>query len=65
VISDRAMLSAAALAAYAGSDLRYLGPLDPSVGHGAVRTLLARVSAEDLAAHPLPSRPQRAADDWS
>jgi hypothetical protein len=63
VISDRAMLTEAALAAYAKSDLCYLGPLDPSVGHGAVRDLLASVSAEDLAAHPLPYRPQRAADD--
>lgn len=63
VISDRAMLTEAALAAYAGSGLCYLGPLDPSVGHGAVRDLLASVSAEDLAAHPLPYRPQRAADD--
>jgi hypothetical protein len=63
VISDRAMLSDAALAAYAGSGLCYLGPLDPSVGHGAVREVLANVSAEELAAHPLPYRPQRAADD--
>src|SRR5579871_435398 len=63
VISDRAMLTEAALAAYAGSDLRYLGPLDPGMGHGAVRDLLASVSAEELAAHPLPYRPQRAADD--
>jgi hypothetical protein len=36
VISDRAMLPAAALAAYAQSELCYLGPLDPSLGHGAV-----------------------------
>jgi hypothetical protein len=63
VISDRAMLSEAALAAYAASDLCYLGPLDPGLGHSAVRALLASVSAAALAAHPLPSRPQRAADD--
>jgi hypothetical protein len=63
VISDRAMLTEAALAAYAGSGLCYLGPLDPSVGHGAVRELLAGVAAAELAAHPLPYRPQRAADD--
>lgn len=63
VISDRAMLTDAALAAYAESSLCYLGPLDPSVGHGAVRALLAGVEAAELAAHPLPYRPQRAADD--
>jgi hypothetical protein len=63
VISDRAMLTEAAVAAYAGSGLCYLGPLDPSVGHGAVRDLLAGVEATDLAAHPLPYRPQRAAHD--
>jgi len=63
VISDRAMLTEAALAAYAASKLCYLGPLDPSVGHGAVRALLAGVEAAELAAHPLPYRPQRATDD--
>ncbi|HZS86146.1 MAG TPA: IS1634 family transposase [Chloroflexota bacterium] len=63
VISDRAMLTDAALAAYAGSRLRYLGPLDPSVGHGAVRALLATVSAAEVAAHPLPYRPRRAEKD--
>jgi len=63
VISDRAMLTDAALAAYAGSGLCYLGPLDPSVGRGAVRELLASVAAAELAAHPLPYRPQRAAND--
>jgi len=63
VVSDRAMLTDAALAAYARSDLCYLGPLDPGLGHGAVHDLLAAVSAEELAAHPLPYRPQRAATD--
>jgi uncharacterized protein DUF4277 len=63
VISDRAMLTEAARAAYAQSDVCYLGPLDPSVGHGAVRELLASVSVAELAAHPLPYRPQRAAGD--
>jgi transposase len=63
VVSDRAMLTAAALAAYARSDLCYLGPLDPGLGHGVVQDLLAAVSAAELAAHPLPYRPQRAADD--
>jgi transposase len=63
VVSDRAMLTDAALAAYARSDLCYLGPLDPGLGHGVVHDLLAAVSAEELAAHPLPYRPQRAAAD--
>ena len=63
VVSDRAMLTAAALAAYAHSDLCYLGPLEPGLGHGVVQDLLARVSAAELAAHPLPYRPQRAAND--
>ncbi|GAC1398221.1 MAG: hypothetical protein NVSMB65_16810 [Chloroflexota bacterium] len=63
VISDRAMLTEEALAAYADSALHYLGPLDPSLGDGAVRALLARVSAEELAAAPLAYRPQRAAKD--
>jgi hypothetical protein len=63
VISDRALLTDAALVAYAQSEVCYLGPLDPAVGHGAVRELLAGLSAEELAAHPLPSRPQRAAGD--
>jgi len=57
------MLTDAALAAYAGSDLCYLGPVDPGLGRGVVRDLLAAVSAQELAAHPLPYRPQRAADD--
>lgn len=42
VVSDRAMLTLAAIPAYEASALRYLGPLDPSLGGGAVRALLAR-----------------------
>jgi hypothetical protein len=63
VVSDRAMLTLEALAAYQASGLAYLGPLDPSLGEGAVRTLLASVPAAELAAAPLAYRPQRAADD--
>ncbi len=63
VISDRAMLTLEALAAYQQSDLRVLGPLDPSLGDGAVRTLLASVPAAELAAAELAYRPQRAAHD--
>lgn len=67
VVSDRAMLTPDALAAYARSDLRYLGPLDPGLGGGAVRALLASVPAAELAAAPLAYRPQRAAgaSDWA
>jgi transposase len=61
VTSDRAMLTAEALAAYHDSDLCYLGPLDPSLGQGAVRDLLATVAAEEL--QELAYRPQRADRD--
>jgi transposase len=63
VISDRAMLTLASIAAYEASEMRYLGPLDPGLGHGAVRDVLAAVTAEELAASPLGYRPQRAKDD--
>jgi transposase len=63
VISDRAMLTAEAIAAYRQSHLDFLGPLDPSVGQGAVRTLLASVSVAELQAAPLAYRPQRSQDD--
>jgi transposase len=61
VTSDRAMLTVEALAAYDQSDLFYLGPLDPALGHGAVRALLAEVPAAALT--ELAYRPQRAAHD--
>lgn len=66
VISDRAMLTEEALAAYAQSALYFPGPLDPSVGHGAVRALLEGVPVADLEAAPLAYRPQRAqgGPDW-
>jgi transposase len=65
VVSDRAMLTLEALAAYDGSGLRYLGPLDPHLGGGAVQALLASVPAAELVAPraALVYRPQRAADD--
>jgi transposase len=63
VVSDRAMLTAEAIAAYAQSQLRFLGPLDPSLGNGAVRRLLEGVSVAELEAAPLAYRPQRAQDD--
>lgn len=63
VISDRAMLTEEALVAYTQSDLHFLGPLDPSVGNGAVRTLRKSVTVAELAAAPLAYRPQRAQDD--
>jgi hypothetical protein len=57
------MLTAEAIAAYAQSDLHCLGPLDPSLGDGEVRRLLASVPAAELAASPLAYRPQRTATD--
>jgi len=65
VVSDRAMLTLEALAAYEGSGLRYLGPLDPHLGNGAVQALLSSVAVADLAAPEtaLAYRPQRAAAD--
>jgi hypothetical protein len=65
VISDRALLTVEASAAYEASELRYLGPLDPHRGAGAVRALLTSVAAADLAAPEtaLTDRPQRAAAD--
>jgi len=65
VVSDRAMLTLEALAAYDGSGLHYLGPLDPHLGGGAVQALLASVPEAELAAPAtaLDYRPQRAAAD--
>lgn len=65
VVSDRAMLTLEAIAAYEASALRYLGPLDPRLGGGAVQALLASVPAAELAAPAtaLTYRPQRAAAD--
>ena len=65
VVSDRAMLTLEAIAAYAASALHYLGPLDPGLGQGAVRALLAGIPAAELTAPTtaLAYRPQRAATD--
>jgi Domain of unknown function (DUF4277) len=65
VVSDRAMLTLEALAAYEGSGLTYLGPLDPHLGAGAVQALLTSVAAADLAAPEtaLAYRPERAGGD--
>src|SRR5258708_3968713 len=56
VISDRAMLSLATLAAYEAAGVRYLGPLPDSALTSA---LLERAAATDWAAHPLAYRPAR------
>jgi transposase len=65
MVSDRAMLTLEAIAAYDASELHYLGPLDPHLGDGAVQTLLASVPAAELRAPEtvLRYRPQRAGDD--
>jgi Transposase DDE domain len=56
VISDRAMLSLATLAAYEASGVRYLGPLPDS---DLTSVLLERAASTDWAAHPLADRPAR------
>jgi len=56
IISDRAMLSLATLAAYEAAEVRYLGPLPDS---GLTRALLDDVASLDWAAHPLAYRPAR------
>jgi len=56
VISDRAMLSLATLAAYEAAGVRYLGPLPDSALTSA---LLERAAATDWMAHPLRYRPAR------
>jgi transposase len=56
VISDRAMLSLATLAAYEAAGVRYLGPLPDS---DLTSALLERAASTDWAAHPLTYRPAR------
>jgi transposase len=56
IISDRAMLSLATLAAYEAAGGRYLGPLPDSIVTSA---LLERAASTDWAAHPLAYRPAR------
>lgn len=56
VISDRAMLSLATLAAYEAAGVRYLGPLPDSALTAA---LLERAASTDWTAHPLAYRPAR------
>lgn len=63
VISDRAMLTLDALAAYQGSGLHGLGPLDPHLGQRAVQRLLEAVTTAELATAPLDYRPERADRD--
>jgi hypothetical protein len=59
------MLTVEAIAAYEAQRLAYLGPLDLSLGNGAVRALLTSVPAAELAAPTtvLSYRPQRAGTD--
>jgi transposase len=56
IISDRAMLSLATLAAYEAAGVRYLGPLPEST---LTTALLERAASTDWAAHPLAYRPAR------
>lgn len=56
VISDRARLSLATLAAYEAAGVRYLGPLPDST---LTTALLKQAASTDWAAHPLAYRPAR------
>ena len=56
VISDRAMLSLATVAAYEAAGVRYLGPLPDSA---LTTALLEQAAATDWTAHPLAYRPAR------
>ncbi len=56
VISDRAMLSLATVAAYEAAGVRFLGPLPDSA---LTTALLERAAATDWSAHPLAYRPAR------
>jgi hypothetical protein len=56
VISDRAMLSLATVAAYEAAGVRYLGPLPDSALTAA---LLDQAASTDWASHPLAYRPAR------
>ncbi len=56
VISDRAMLSLATVAAYEAAAVRFLGPLPDSA---LTTALLERAASTDWSAHPLAYRPAR------
>src|SRR5258707_5918375 len=56
VMSDRAMLSLATLAAYEAAGVRYLGPLPDSA---LTTALLEQAASTDWAAYPLAYRPAR------
>jgi transposase len=60
LVSDCKMVTAEAAVACHDHDLFYLGPLPNGT---ATEALLRSVSAEELAAHPLPYRPQRVQPD--
>jgi transposase len=55
LVSDQAMLDRQVLAAYHEKGIRWLGPLHADA---PLHALLAAVSADELAAHPLPYRPR-------
>jgi transposase len=60
IVSDGKMVTPPLVAAAHGNDLYYLGPWEETK---AVRAVLRSVSGEELAAHRLAYRPQRAAND--
>ena len=54
LVSDRAMLDREVIAAYAGKQIRWLGPLNTDQ---SLRDVMAAVSDEELRDHPLAYRP--------
>jgi transposase len=54
LVSDRAMLDREVIAAYAGKQIRWLGPLNTDE---SLRDVMAAVSDEELRDHPLAYRP--------
>jgi transposase len=55
LVSDQAMLDRQVVAAYHAKGIRWLGPLHADA---PLHALLGAVSADELAAHPLPYRPR-------
>jgi len=60
LVSDRAMLDREVIAAYAGKQIRWLGPLNAD---GTLRDVMKSVSDEELDAHPLAYRPMNQPKD--
>jgi len=60
LVSDRAMLDREVIAAYAGKQIRWLGPLN---ANGSLKGVMDAVSDEELENHPLAYRPSNQPQD--